>query len=515
MTVPMRFRQYIQVKAGEECDPETVCPAAGYILPEECEPPDPEIFCPANGYIPDEPASSSWIHVLTIYTNSPNTTTFDPSIGSSSIDDNDFAWLIGGNEYNVRSLSLTLDGTLQEVQLWVKDTVAEITSIDFRSDHIVGVIDLTHPIFNLINTIRTQGNSELTGIYFPQDQDAKLNDLWLYDCNLHGVLDLSMFSRLDTSMIISVYNNPNLHGIVFAPSIIEGTVQYLNLDRCDLLGTLDLSMFDTFRNDSSGFNINLYNNSHLTGVKFASTITGRLKNLWLYNCDLRYDVDLSMFKDLTTYASIQLYNNPNMKTLTFASTLTTVGSVSTLQLRDCDNLLSLDISMFTSFTDSGNFSVARNIAMTSLILPTMTAGALRYFYINDSGLSGTINLSGITTGSSGSMWYLNGCDDLTVYNLGSGKSGSFNYLRGYGTSPFFDLTAWIAPIITSTTEVKFSNCGWSQAQVDQFLADADSLTAGLGYKCKIYLTGNSIPTAAGLISKANLEAKGMYIYVDA
>ena len=78
MTVPMRFRQYIQVKAGEECDPETVCPAAGYILPEECEPPNPEVFCPANGYVEDEPGAGSWVRIAFFKTEA--TTNFNPSL---------------------------------------------------------------------------------------------------------------------------------------------------------------------------------------------------------------------------------------------------------------------------------------------------------------------------------------------------------------------------------------------------------------------------------------------------
>jgi len=50
MTVPMRFRQYIQVKAAgecEECDPDVVCPADGWVKPEDA-PPCADVDCPTN-----------------------------------------------------------------------------------------------------------------------------------------------------------------------------------------------------------------------------------------------------------------------------------------------------------------------------------------------------------------------------------------------------------------------------------------------------------------------------------
>ena len=50
MTAPMRFRQYIQVKAGgegSECDPEIICPADGWVKPEDA-PPCADVDCPTD-----------------------------------------------------------------------------------------------------------------------------------------------------------------------------------------------------------------------------------------------------------------------------------------------------------------------------------------------------------------------------------------------------------------------------------------------------------------------------------
>jgi hypothetical protein len=73
---------------------------------------------------------------------------------------------------------------------------------------------------------------------------------------------------------------------------------------------------------------------------------------------------------------------------------------------------------------------------------------------------------------------------------------------GYNTTT---LPAW------NNANIGFQNCAWTQAEVDNFLADLDS--AG-GTNGTLNLSGsNSAPSAAGLTSKANLEGKGWTVTV--
>lgn len=96
-------------------------------------------------------------------------------------------------------------------------------------------------------------------------------------------------------------------------------------------------------------------------------------------------------------------------------------------------------------------------------------------------------------------------------------SGDFGSLSGLESLEYFlatftgigyestTLPSW------SSTEIYLQNNSWTQAEVDNFLADLDSAGGTNGI---LNVGGNnSAPSAAGLTSKANLEGKGWTVTV--
>lgn len=570
MTVPMRFRQYIQVKAGEECDPETVCPAAGYILPEECEPPDPAIFCPANGYLEDEPGAGTWELAAYFNTNSPAGTTFDPMVACSAHGDEYFAWVIGENVYNQKSLSVELDGSLQEVKLYVKGGEGiEITQIVFANDHIVGRVNLIHEAFNTLNIIYLNDNSNCTGIVLPDTHngtmktvnisncnlsgvlDLSMVDTWdnycqiiveknsglnninfnlsattgklktfkINDCNVVGILNLSIFDKFEYSASIYTYNNSNLTGITFASSLTTpGTIGQFYLHSCNITGTLDLSMFTNFTSSGS---IHLYNNENMTDVTFASSISGTISYLYIYNTGITGTFDLSMFDTFSTSAMIYLYGNPDMTGVDFASSIT--GTISRIYLYNTGITGTLDLSMFTTFNSAyATLNLYNNPDLTAITWAVSISGTFGQFQLHNTGLTGALDLSKFDSFTAAATLNLYGDDlALTSLSLDGTITGIFSYARfrnldGLYISPLnFD-----TPMDRNYSRWYVDNNTWTAAQVNQFLVEMDTQTDGSYTSRSIDIRGdNAAPDGSsggydGLTAVANLQSKGITVYTN-
>jgi hypothetical protein len=261
-------------------------------------------------------------------TNSPYTLTFDPTIIASS---GEYAWDLGDGTilFNDKAVSHTYATTaIRTVKLYGKGTCT-ITGVDFNSDNIVGVLNLSHVAFATVTTWNLHINNSMTNILFPSTITATVSSLSLYQIGITGTFDLSMFTTFSTSAGIYAYSNPSMTGVTFANSV-TGTFHRLYFHSSPISGTFNLSMFSTFTSSSQ---IMLYSNTVMTGVTFASSITGTFTYLYIHNTGITGTLDLSKF---TSFANVdlQLQNNTSLTGVTFASSISGQANLFDRHYRD-------------------------------------------------------------------------------------------------------------------------------------------------------------------------------------
>jgi len=194
--------------------------------------------------------NAEWELLLEFQTNSPNSTTFDPSITSTS---GEYKWSVGELEFSGKSISVTLDGTVKNVKLYGKGT-CEINQIDFSNDNILGELIFDNKAFTYLNGINLNSNLGLSLVNFNIQQVGILQYLYMSNIGISGELDLSMFSKLSeagTTIVLILGVNSNVTSIIFANNISEGNLAYLNIDRLKASGTINLSQFTNWTNNSS------------------------------------------------------------------------------------------------------------------------------------------------------------------------------------------------------------------------------------------------------------------------
>jgi hypothetical protein len=159
-------------------------------------------------------------------------------------------------------------------------------------------------------------NPNLTGITFGASVSGAISTFYAYNCNLTGTLDLSGISAFGSSMgNIFVYNNPNLTGITIG-TISSGICSSIQVHECDITGILDLSEISSW--NTTACTVYAQENSKLTGISFDSGLTGTLTRINAYDCDLTGTLDISMF-DANIGINIEVYNNSNLTGLSLPS----------------------------------------------------------------------------------------------------------------------------------------------------------------------------------------------------
>jgi len=448
----MKIREYIQVKAaGAAPDPAVYCPANGYIDPDD----------PDSGYIPNpiNPADG-WFLIAEFQNNSPNSTTFDPTITASG----EYAWDLGDGTICMydKSISHTyLTTATRTVKLWGKGTCI-INQVDFRSDNIIGELDLSHSAFASCTIWRLFSNSSLTSIVFPSTISATVTEIAVYSNALSGTLDLSMFSSF-SSALIHFYSNSSVTGVTFASSI-TGSVSALIGYSCNLTGTLDVSAITSLSSMTYQFN----NNSNLTAITFPASPTGNVSAFLLQSTGLTGTLNLTQFTSFVTGASIQLNSCASLTGVTFASTLT--GSFQNLYFYSSGFSGTLDLSMFKSFSN-GDIRFYSCAGLTAVTLAgSATTGAVKFFY--------GYSITGVS--------YL----DLTYYGT------SFN-----------------------TFDWRFNNNGWGAAIVNQILTVIDGISAA-GFTGRVINIGgtNTDPDTTsggynGTAARTSLQGKGFTVTI--
>jgi hypothetical protein len=91
------------------------------------------------------------------------------------------------------------------------------------------------------------------------------------------------------------------------------------------------------------------------------------------------------------FISVVLYNNPELTSVTFNSF---VGGVATIWIYNCNITGALDLSGISqTVTGNTEFSLFNNPLLTNLVLPLSVTGNLRVFAVENTGLSGVLDLS--------------------------------------------------------------------------------------------------------------------------
>lgn len=451
---------------GSTPDPAVFCPAEGYILPEDCPVPDPAVFCPSNGYIPDEPGAGNWELVARYKTNSPGTTTFDPILYTDpSTYAGKIAWKVGSTIYYERDLSIVMDGSLQDVELYVlKGSGLVITSFYADSDHIVGVLDLTflkpNPSANTI--ISVHSNAALTSIKFNSLESFKVQTLFANNCGIQGIIDLSFISELYFGNI-QLHYNANLEGVIFPNSILSG----------------------------------------------------KLKFLYVNNCNLKYPLDISAF-DFETNSAVRLNSNPNLESVIFPTAIS--GTISQLYLYSC-NLKILDLSIILSkLTTSANVNISGNVNLASILMPSSATGKLNTLNVSYSKIN-EIDLSGIDFTDT-AVVNLNNISDLStvVFKIGGlGKFTQFNV--SYCNITDLDFTQIPNCINKSSVSIYLNNNSMAASIVDKLLFDLAAIAATdpTNYTSRLIqiggggATANAAPTDGSVTGYDGLTAKAYLI----
>lgn len=491
---------------GSDPDPSVFCPANGYELP-----PDPAVLCPAEGYVLDEPGSASWELVFEFYTNSPASTTFDPSVGGFV--DSNYAWKIGANIYFARSLSVVLDGSLQKVQLYIK-TGTPITSINMSADHIVGKLVFYHPSISMANSYQAMQNPELTGVLLHFSETANAGNLYFYSCNITGIVDFSSIRNAGT-IALRMYSNPNLTGIIFHPILTTGTLFFYEAYSCNLTGMIDLRMFT--RLQATGASIKLNDNPNLESIQMPVVTSGVLQAFYAHNCNLKGTLDLSGITAYGSSSTIYAYNNPLLEEIIFP--VSASGVITGLNVNGCNLKGILDLSCFTSFGTNASIQFYNNPLLKGVVLAATISGAIGTFSAYNCDLTGILDLSMVTFNSTQFSLTVYDNENLTEIILPSnGKILSINAYRC--NLSYINIKDIPNGTDKAYMSIALQDNAMTAAEVNRILAEVDSVSVS-GYASRsLRLTGtNAAPDSSsggydGLAAKASLQSKGFIVYTN-
>jgi len=210
---------------------------------------------------------------ITFQTNSPNSTTFDPTIGMEVSKRGHWDLGVGGSYLGGNNISYTYPSSATKTVKFYVDKLKNITSVNLQSDNLVGHLNLSGT--TLGGALSLNQNPLLTGV-----THSYSNSIFvaynLLNCDITGTLDLSMFPNLGGSF--STQNNINLTTIIHTASTRNFT--NYNVGSCNITGTHDISMLSNLGGSSSASTGTLLvnNNPYLTGLLFPTT-TGYFRNL--------------------------------------------------------------------------------------------------------------------------------------------------------------------------------------------------------------------------------------------
>lgn len=227
---------------------------------------------------------------LTFQTNSSSGTTFDPLI--SVIGNKRCHWDLGNGESYIASDGIFYtypNNDVKNVKCYV-DNLKNVTGVLLSADNLIGELDFSG--ITLGGIFGVDNNPLVTGITFTYS-NSNINGFTIYNCNVIGTIDVSMFPNLGVSF--STQSNPNLNYIIHT-----ATTRNFNsyvISSCDILGTHDISMLSNFGGSSSGSTGYFYvsNNPNLNNINFPivntyfeNFLNSSFPCVDMSNCDFNY-----------------------------------------------------------------------------------------------------------------------------------------------------------------------------------------------------------------------------------
>lgn len=428
---------YFQIKpiifSGVTVDPQIYCPANGFPNPNTEDFPEvlqnyPEALgeaCNIAGYIdPTDPAqveaaelipnpikpSDGWVLIATLQNNSPNTTTFDPTMsavmGQYSYDLGDGSVMVG--EKSVSHTYLTT--AIRTVKIYGKGT-CKIQNIDLTSDNLVGTVDFSNMPFNADTgswSFYLNTNAGVVSVLFPTSPIGVCGGFSLTGCTAYiGIMDARIVTALVASSSgssIQVAGNTTIQGILFAP-VITGLINQLNLyNNSNMTEPIDVSMFKSFV--ASGGTISVYGNTKTPSITLPSSIlAGNLSSISLGSNSAITTLDISGLNVLSNICQLYLDNNINLVTLTLPTSIT--GKLTVFSMYNNPKYVgTLNLSVFGTGTGgglSGTLNLYGNTLMTQLILSPLSIGPYTTIDLHSSGFAGEVDLSMVGFSSNGTL----------------------------------------------------------------------------------------------------------------
>lgn len=154
----------------------------------------------------------------------------------------------------------------------------------------------------MLRTVRLYGKGVCT-----------ISRAYLYGCNIVGELNLS-HDAFKTCVNFEAYTNTELTNLVLPP-VVTGTVQTIGIALTAFSGVLDLGAITSF---STSLRLYLAF-SQITGISFASSISGKLEYVSGWNCNFTGTLDFSKFQGLTNNFSFDFNTNPALTQVIFPS----------------------------------------------------------------------------------------------------------------------------------------------------------------------------------------------------
>jgi len=186
-------------------------------------------------------------------------------------------------------------------------------------------------------------NPLLTNVIFNPDNTQTIRSIALQDCNLTGVLDLTMITITE---FYQLHNNINL------TSILHKTGSAVNMNRYFAYNTgiinLDLTMISNF-----GGNIRIYDCPDLINIDFPNTsvLPG---SLWFQRNASMVQLDLTPFVNIN--GGLLTYSSASLNSVLFNPVIGT-GELNVIGY-DCDEMVTWDFSSLnlTGYIQIGNLS---------------------------------------------------------------------------------------------------------------------------------------------------------------
>lgn len=284
------------------------------------------------------------------------------------------------------------------------------------------------------------------------------------------------------------------------------TIASLNFMNDHIVGVLNFS-HDAFKTCNS---FQVYTNPSLTSIILPADPTVALSQFQAYSCGLVETLDLSKYTSINNL-NLQVHSNPGLKRLLINTGVTVTGALSQLWVDGTGLFEVLDLSKFQSFGSVAQLRLYNAKIPNVIFSPTIT-GAPLYIYLNDADFTGSLDMSMFTAFRNGTILTLQG-SKFTSVNFYSGATGTFSNLSlSSSTIGYTDLKKLPQLTNQNSCVIGLVSMGLTEAQVDQYLDDLDVISSA-GYTGRsISLTGtNAAPSAAGLVSKSNLQAKGFTV----